>query len=79
MIGSLREADELRLSARLSPQHRPITSFRSAQWPLQVINLLVGEYGDVHFGHLSKSREHLFGPQLSTRASLHARCWSEVV
>ena len=38
----------------------------------------VGEYGDVYFGLLPKTRKHRNGPPLSTRASLHARPWSEV-
>ena len=37
-----------------------------------------GEYGDVYFGLLPKTRKHRNGPPLSTRASLHARPWSEV-
>jgi hypothetical protein len=42
------------------------------------LDLASGEYGDVYFGLLPKTRKHLNGPPLSTRASLHARPWSEV-
>ena len=45
---------------------------------LEVGTLASGEYGDVYFGLLPKTRKHLNGPPLSTRASLHARPWSEV-
>ena len=37
-----------------------------------------GEYGDVYFGLLPKTCKHLNRPPLSTRATLHARPWSEV-
>ena len=70
------------MACRPPPATTPPRNFlQMAQCPLQRLSeaYFVGEYGDVYFGDLSKNRELLVGRQLSTRASLHARRWSEVV